>query len=126
MGNAAKITLLGLLLLALGTVPGFTQPAGPPYYTSDFAPTPEVLSKSLDRYFGKQGSSIPIIGVHKVAETEFLILTGSQGKPGEPSTKTTMYSLWRLESKEWVMQDPTMSTLRYVKVLALDNKDSKP
>ncbi len=126
MENVVKITLLGLMLMAACAVPGFAQPAGPPYYTSDFAPGPDVLSKSLERYFGKLASSIVIIGVHKVAENEFLILAGGADKPGTPPVKTTMYSLWRLESREWVMQDPTLSFLRYIKVLALDPKDSKP
>ncbi|HTY08214.1 MAG TPA: hypothetical protein VMF29_03540 [Candidatus Edwardsbacteria bacterium] len=126
MGKAVTIMLAGLLLLVAGAVPGYSQPAGPPYYTSDIAPTADVLSKSLDRYFGKQAGAIPIIGVHKVTETEYLILTGAQDKKDMPPTKTTMYSLWRLESREWVMQDPTMPALRYVKVLALDTGGSKP
>jgi hypothetical protein len=126
MGKTFTVLLAGVLLMLVCAVPGSAQSLTPQYYLGDYAPSPEVISKSLDRYFGKQASQILIIGVHKVTDNEFLILTGAPDKSGTPPTKTTMYSLWRLESKEWVVQDPTMSTLRYVKVLALDSKDSKP
>lgn len=126
MGNMLKIVLAGLMLMAACAVAGHAQPAGPPYYTSDTAPTADVLSKSYQRYFGKKADAITVIGVHKVTDTEFLILSGTQDKPGTPASKTTMYSLWRLESKEWVMADPFFSGVRYIKVLSLDPKDSKP
>ncbi|MRR51878.1 MAG: hypothetical protein EG825_13365 [Rhodocyclaceae bacterium] len=118
MGSAIKTMLVCCLLLAACSVSAFAQT--PQYYAGETAPSRELIAKNYDRQFGRPGAEIVVIGVHKVNETEYVVLTSAQEKQGSPPAKTVLFNLWRLESREWALQDPVASVIRYVKVLQID------
>lgn len=121
MTRSVKIILCLWLLVAACAATGDARPPGPPYYIDDAVPTLETINRTLESYYDKQVGSIELIGVHKVSDNEYLVLAGPAGGKGTQSAaKTSLYNLWRLESKEWVMIDPLASVVRYIKIQQLD------
>jgi hypothetical protein len=111
---------LGLMVLLTGTAFNCAQGQSdkPPdpgtVYTGDALPTTELITKNY-QHLGPECKNIQVIGIHKVNDVEYKIITAQTGsKAGLPDI---IYDLWKLESREWVMVKPNIPVIQHIKVL---------
>lgn len=115
--SVAFILMIGLLITA-GFNLGHSQSEGPksgPAYVGDSAPTVDLIIKNYDR-LGAETRGITVIGIHRINDTEYKIITNPYSGKGA-SSSDVLYDLWKLESKEWVMVRPNVSAVLHIKVL---------
>jgi hypothetical protein len=114
------VICLGLMALLTGAAFNLTygqsdKPQVPgAVYTGDAVPTVGIIAENY-LHLGPDFKHIQVIGIHKINEVEYKIISTQTG--GKTAVSDMIYDLWKLESKEWVMVRPNTPVTQYVKVL---------
>jgi hypothetical protein len=114
------VICLGLMILLTGAAFNSTygQSDKPPdpgtVYNGDAVPTAELITKNY-MHLGPECKGIQVIGIHKINEVEYKIITAQTGS--KAALPDILYDLWKLESKEWVTVRPNIPVTQHMKVL---------